>query len=152
MQNNLTEIVPFLQTAIGPVILISGVGMLLLVMTNRFGRAVDRSRQLMVELRKAEAGGAEDREALRDQVRILFRRARLLRRAIGLASGSVLWSALLIVTLFVAALAGWPAAGLVEAQFIGSLLSLIGAVVLFLRDIHLSLVALRLELRDSGVV
>ena len=74
-----------------------------------------------------------------------------MRRAIGLASGSVLWSALLIVTLFVAALAGWPAAGLVEAQFIGSLLSLIGAVLLFLRDIHLSLVALRLELRDSGV-
>ncbi len=151
MQNNLTEIVPFLQTAIGPVILISGVGMLLLVMTNRFGRAVDRSRQLMVELRKAEAVGAEDREALREQVRILFRRARLLRRAIGLASGSVLGSALLIVTLFVAALAGWPAAGLVEGQFIGSLLSLIGAVVLFLRDIHLSLVALRLELRDSVV-
>lgn len=103
MQNNLIEIVPFLQTAIGPVILISGVGMLLLVMTNRFGRAVDRSRQLMVEQRKAEAGGAEDRGSLRDQIRILFRRARLLRRAIGLASGSVLWAALLI-----ASRCSWP--------------------------------------------
>jgi hypothetical protein len=31
----------------GPAILISGVGMLLLTMTNRLGRTIDRSRQLM---------------------------------------------------------------------------------------------------------
>ena len=148
MQRTLTDIIPYLQTAIGPVILISGVGMLLLVMTNRFGRAVDRSRQLVGELRKADAA---DAGAVREQIRILFRRARVLRGAIGLASASVLWAALLIVTLFLAALAGFQAVGAVEAQFIGSLLCLIGAVGCFLYDIHLSLVALRLELRDSGV-
>ena len=35
-----------LQVAIGPVILISGVGLLLLTMTNRLGRAIDRARQM----------------------------------------------------------------------------------------------------------
>ena len=50
MQNHsLTELVPILQLAIGPVILISGVGMLLLTFTNRFGRVVDRTRGLAVE-------------------------------------------------------------------------------------------------------
>ena len=39
------DIVPVLQIAIGPVILISGVGLLLLTMTNRLGRAIDRARQ-----------------------------------------------------------------------------------------------------------
>ena len=37
----LTDLVPILQMAIGPVILISGVGLLLLSMTNRLGRAID---------------------------------------------------------------------------------------------------------------
>ena len=36
--------IPTLQTAIGPVILISGVALLLLTMTNRLGRAIDRAR------------------------------------------------------------------------------------------------------------
>ena len=43
---NLAEIIPVLQVSIGPVILISGVGLLLLTMTNRLGRAIDRARQL----------------------------------------------------------------------------------------------------------
>lgn len=39
---SLTELVPILQLAVGPVILISGVGLLLLTLTNRFGRMLDR--------------------------------------------------------------------------------------------------------------
>jgi hypothetical protein len=34
--------IPVLQVAIGPVILISGVGLLLLTLTNRYGRTIDR--------------------------------------------------------------------------------------------------------------
>lgn len=54
----LNDLIPVLQIAIGPVILISGVGLLLLSLTNRFGRAVDRSRQIIRELREA---GPDDR-------------------------------------------------------------------------------------------
>ena len=42
---SLEQIIPELRDAIGPVILISGVGLLLLTMTNRLGRAIDRARQ-----------------------------------------------------------------------------------------------------------
>ena len=149
MQRALTDIIPYLQTAIGPVILISGVGMLLLVMTNRFGRLVDRSRQLMNELTGATAAEAT---LIREQIRILFLRARVLRGAIAMASGSMLLAALLIVTIFISALAGWRSAAPVVVQFIGSLLSLIGAIGLFLYDINLSLAAIRLDLEGSGAL
>ena len=42
--NSLNQMFPVLQVAIGPVILISGVGLLLLTMTNRLGRP-KRSRK-----------------------------------------------------------------------------------------------------------
>lgn len=85
MQNHsLTELVPILQLAIGPVILISGVGMLLLTFTNRFGRVVDRTRGLVREL----AAGPATAQAglLRAQAEILTRRASILRLSITLAA------------------------------------------------------------------
>ena len=51
----LQQLIPVIQTAVGPVILISGVGLLLLSITNRFGRIVDRSRLLARELPRATA-------------------------------------------------------------------------------------------------
>jgi hypothetical protein len=123
--------------------------MLLLVMTNRFGRLVDRSRQLVGELTGAPA---TETVLTREQIRILFLRARVLRLAIALASGSMLLAALLIVTIFLSALAGWHSGAPVVIQFIGSLLSLIGAIAAFLYDINLSLAAIRLDLKDSGAI
>jgi hypothetical protein len=60
MTLSLHHLIPSLQVAIGPVILVSGVGLLLLSMTNRFGRVIDRSRELATELR-AGTGDRTDR-------------------------------------------------------------------------------------------
>jgi len=49
---SLHELIPVLQVAIGPVILISGIGLLLLGMTNRYGRTIDRAREL-AQVRRA---------------------------------------------------------------------------------------------------
>src|SRR5882757_2894406 len=97
----LRDLIPVLQVAVGPVILISGVGLLLLSLTNRFGRAVDRSRQLIRELRDSNEAG---RPRLAAQVAILYRRARLIQVSIVLATVSVLLAAILIITLFLTAL------------------------------------------------
>ena len=67
----LSDIIPVLQVAIGPVILISGVGLLLLTMTNRLGRCIDRARQLAQQLPLA---GASQREQILAQVGIIYRR------------------------------------------------------------------------------
>lgn len=143
MSRTLQEIIPVLQTAIGPVILISGVGMFLLVMTGRFARIIDRSRVLSREL---DASGAKDNANLRAQLAILFRRARCMKLGLELASVSVLLAALLVILLFATALLEKEWSLLVVLNFTGSLVCLIGAVLTFLYDIHLSLVALKMEL------
>ena len=78
------ELIPVLQMAIGPVILISGVGLLLLTLTNRYGRTIDRSRQLVRELR--ELAGS-DQQRLEGQIKILYRRARLIRLSLRVSHG-----------------------------------------------------------------
>jgi hypothetical protein len=145
------ELLPILQMAIGPVILISGVGLLLLSMTSRFAHVVDRSRSLADALRKApEPHGGQ----LTAELEILSRRARLVRLAITLGVLSVLMAALLIIALFLTALWHLEAGWLIALLFIGCLALLIGALVVFLRDINVSLVALDLEIniQASGVV
>jgi hypothetical protein len=139
----LNELIPVLQVSVAPVILISGIGLLLLSLTNRFGRAVDRSRQLIRERREASDA---DQRRLAGQVAILYRRARLIQTSIALAAVSVLLAALLIITLFFTALLKLELATLISLLFIGCLALLIVSLILFIFEIHLSMKALKLEL------
>jgi hypothetical protein len=140
----LHEIVPLLQVATGPVILISGIGLLLLTMTNRLGRTIDRARQLCREL--PESSGDKRGQSL-TQITIIYRRARVIRWSIALAGFSVLLVTALIIILFVGALLDWQAGVCVVLVFIVSMAALFGSLVAFLYDINLALHALRLELK-----
>ena len=137
------ELIPVLQVAIGPVILISGVGLLLLTLTNRYGRTIDRSRQLVRELREL---AGDDRERLEGQIEILYRRARLIRLSITLAAVSVLLASVLIIVLFLTALWNLEVGLVLSLLFIACMVALSGSLVAFIRDINLSLGALKLEL------
>jgi hypothetical protein len=143
----LQELIPVLQVAIGPVILISGVGLLILSMTNRLGRVIDRSRTL-VDLRRR----GDDQERLRAEMQlgILWRRARLLRVAITLSCVSVLLDALLMILLFLGALVDLPIAVALALTFAACMLALLGSILYFLRDINLALRALAHELRPDS--
>ncbi|MBI5774891.1 MAG: DUF2721 domain-containing protein [Verrucomicrobia bacterium] len=127
-------------------ILISGVGLILLSLTNRFGHVADRSRQLGQEL---QAASAAERALLLAQVQVLARRARLLRLAIALACLSALSASVLVIALFCFVLAGADATVPVGLLFIAAMISLIGALLAFLQDINLSLHALKLELGEA---
>ena len=140
---NLAELVPTLQTAIGPVILISGVGLLLLSMTNRLGRIVDRARSLAYERRQ---GNAAALGRIESQLGILARRARLMRAAIALSTVSVLAAALLVITIFLAAFARTDIAWAIATLFVAAMAALFVALVLFLHDVNLSLTALGYEI------
>jgi Protein of unknown function (DUF2721) len=142
----LLELIPVLQVAIGPVILISGVGLLLLTLTNRFGRAVDRARVLVREMRTQSE---EERKRLVGQVEILYHRAGLIRMSIIFAALSVLLAAVLIITLFLTALMRIEDALLIILLFISCMISLILSLAAFIRDIQLSLRALKLDLESS---
>jgi len=139
---SLTDFIPTLQLAIGPAILISGVGLILLSMTNRFGRVIDRSRQLTRDLR--DASQAEQAKVLAE-VRVLWMRAKIIRVGIALAVLGALLAALLIISLFVGALLMLGAAVPI-GLFIMCMICLIGALLMFFWEINLSLKALMLEM------
>lgn len=140
---SLERIIPELRDAIGPVILISGVGLLLLTMTNRLGRAIDRARQLKHEL---SIRTGHDREQTLAQVTILYRRAKIIRLSIALAATSASLASMLIVALFVTALIQAQQGFLIGLLFITCMISLFSSLVAFICDINLSLHALKLEL------
>ena len=124
-----------LQLAVSPVILISAYGMLLLSMTNRLGRAIDRARQLVRE------GAAKE-----EQIAIIARRAVWIRSAIVFTSLALIAAALLVLVLFASVLLSVGSASVVSVLFIGSLICLVIGLAYFLIDIFGSLHAMKAEL------
>jgi len=125
--------------------LVSGVGLLLLTMTNRLGRVIDRGRSLAQEHR---TNPNADQARILNQLMILNRRAALIRGAITLASLSVLLAAILVIIIFLTALFQWEIAILLSGLFIACMLSLIGSLVAFIQDLNLSLDAYQYDIKD----
>lgn len=138
---------PVIQAAITPVIMLSGVGALMITLTNRMGRVVDRTRSLAGQLRQA-APTAPDRSLWEEQLDILWRRAKLVRRAVTFAGLSMLLSCLLVMVIFIEAAVG--RFGLeIMIVFACSVAFLIASLVAFLHDIWMSLWALRVEVERA---
>ncbi len=133
-----------IQLAITPVILITGLGSLLLTMTNRLGRIVDRTRILAGQARGA-AGDERERAHIEAQLKIVYRRAGLVRRAVTMATGSMVCSCLLVVAIFAKGATGASIEWFIVALFMTSLGCLLVSLGYFLRDIQLTLSALGLE-------
>ena len=95
---NIESFTRLLQLSISPVVIISAVGLLLLSVTNRLGRAIDRSRDVTAGLHEGRIPNGRD---IREQLRILLRRCELLRNSIVLLIGSISFSCLMILFLFV---------------------------------------------------
>lgn len=140
----LSELIRILQTAISPIALVSGIGLLVLSMTNRFAHTTDRARFLVSQVREAEHEG---KERIANQIRILYKRSRVLLLAISFALASVLFASLLIISLFSLYLLQVTLQSLVIGLFVISLICLVISVSLFIQDMSLSLKALREELR-----
>ena len=144
---SVAQLIPILQTAIGPMILISGIGLLLLSMTNRLGRVIDRARILAGQV----PGAAETGEGkVGAQLRILWRRARLVRLAITLAAMSAFTAAILIIVLFFTAIYQTETATVLAGLFILCMSCLAGSLGVFIHDINQSLAALKLELKPDA--
>lgn len=141
------QVLRILQTVVAPVSMISGVGMLVLSMTNRFSHAQDRLRHLADARRSVHR---DDTQRVAIQIQILRRRLHRLLQAITLALCSVLLTALVISALFANELLGTSLRGMVVSLFAFSLLALVIALVLFIDDMRMSLAALDEELNQVG--
>jgi hypothetical protein len=130
-----------IQLAVAPVFLLTGVSAMLSVLTNRLGRIIDRARALEDMYRSADA---ERRSHLERDLRTLASRSRLINRAIGLCTTSALLVCTVIGALFVGAFLNADLSVLVGLVFIAAMLALIGALVSFLREIHIATRNLRI--------
>ena len=127
-----------LQLAVSPVILISAYGLLLLSMTNRLGRAIDRARLLVRE------GAAKE-----DQITIITQRAGWIRSAIVFTSLALIAAGLLVLVLFASIYLPFNIAPVVAVLFIGSLVSVVVGLGYFIADIYGSLHAMQAELYEA---
>lgn len=137
---------PVIQLAVTPVILLSGVGALMITLTNRMGRIVDRTRKLAEQLRGAPEA---ERAHFDGQLEIMWRRAKLIRLAVTLAGLSMLLSCVLVMIIFVDASLHREFGVEMVFFFAASITCLIASLMAFLRDIWISLRALRIEVRRA---
>lgn len=144
--SNASSLIPLIQMSTTPVILISGMGLLLLTMTNRMGRIIDRTRIYANQLRTAAAA---ERGSLQTQLDLTWRRAKIVRFALTAATASMLMAAALVIVIFVGALFQRELGVLMLVLFGASLLLLVAALLAFLRDIFVSLAALKLEVEQA---
>ena len=136
------ELTRVLQLSISPVALISGVGLLLLSMTNRLGRTIDTIRELSREMDSATPLQAGN---LTVQIRIIYKRSRVLQASITLASVSVLCTGMIVFCLFAIYALRIPLYVLVLWLWGIGLGALVASLALFVHDVTLSLSALKHE-------
>lgn len=137
----------FLSAAVSPMLVISAAGLLLLSMTNRYGRVIDWSRIYLQQLDQI-ASESKKADLARRKVALIWRRAKLLRLAITLTIVSVFCVVLVVLGLFIYLLTDVQIVPIVLACFGASLLTLGGALLVFLRDMTLSLHALEMEVNE----
>jgi len=137
--------IKFLQACITPVAFISGIGLLLLTVTNRLGRTIDRTRHLVDEMGKPEVRNKKEKK---NEIKILYRRSRYLRLSIGAMVISVISSSLIIPVLFFMTLFTIDLRIIGYSLFVLSILTILVSSIYFFIDVRLSLHALKLEVRE----
>ncbi|MFN3587107.1 MAG: DUF2721 domain-containing protein [Moraxellaceae bacterium] len=136
------SIATFIQLSVAPVFLLTGVGAMLGVLTNRLSRIIDRARQLEVRYETADAFELWAR--LHQDLRLLSQRARLVSWSISLCTTCSLFVCTIITALFLEALLDTHFRGVVPVLFILAMVAFIFGLLLFLREIYLATAALRI--------
>jgi Protein of unknown function (DUF2721) len=135
------DIAHAIQLALAPVFLLSGIGVLLGVLTNRLARIVDRARK--VEESLLQAAGASSEES-RGQLRVAARRARLINLSITLSTVAALLVALVVALIFASTFAPINLATSVAILFVLAMVALVGGLMSFLFEVRVATEALRI--------
>ena len=121
-----------------PLVLVSGIGLVILVVNARFMHVTDRLRGIMKE---------SDTDEHSNEIAVLFRRARLLRGSLAALSGSVVSTSLLVLCVIANHFTHQAHYGGIVFLVLSFLL--IGtAAVLFFLDVFHSLQALELAVKN----
>lgn len=128
---DVTTVAHVIQLSVAPVFLLTGVGAILAVITNRLARIVDRSRVL-------SNSSDQKQSAQKEEMVMLVRRARWVHWAVSLCTMSALFICIVIAALFVGSEIGMDPSRAVSLLFISAMLTLISGLLCFLREISLA--------------
>ena len=117
-----------IQLSVAPVFLLTGISALVGVLSTRLTRGLDRARDLQNQTLPSTT----------DDLQVLKRRMRLLTRAIESVTVTGVLVAAVVAVTFVSAVAVVDLAAIVVPLFVLAMLSLIGALLLLLRDTQIA--------------
>lgn len=133
-----------LSNSLTPITLISGVGLIMLCMTNRYNHSTDRIRQL---IKKREDLGLAGEPDIDHEIKLIFRRASYLRRSMLCLSLSAVCSGLLVATNIVSHFSETSFVVISSLLLIAALLLIVLSTAFFSAEIGVSLHALGMAVK-----
>ncbi len=128
---NVASVAYVIQLAVAPVFLLTGVGAILAVLTNRLARVVDRFRVLS-DL------SSQEQSVCKQEMTTLSHRARWVHWAVSLCTVSALLICIVVAALFVGSEISMDPSRAISLLFISAMLALILGLLCFLREIFLA--------------
>ncbi|ROS04970.1 uncharacterized protein DUF2721 [Sinobacterium caligoides] len=132
------------RLAVAPVFLLSGIAALLGVLTSRFGRITDMARA--VERQYNLIKDHEDDEVMRHSLHNMWKRARLINRAVGQCVTAALLISFVVILLFLGHLVPMDLSTPIEMLFVLAMTLLSVGLMNFFREIHMATDSLKMEL------
>ena len=120
-----------IQLSVSPVFLLAGIGAMMNVLSGRLSRSVDRARDLKRRSRELD----DDEQA---EFRLIRQRIRLVVRAIGLLTLSILLISTVVAVIFLTVALQINLSMVVAPLFVAAMLMLTWAALCFLREITLA--------------
>ena len=133
----MNDLLDILKHSVGPVVLISGVGLIILAQTNRMGSLISRIRWI----KKSGASGPNTKA----QILQLYRRAKVIRYSLIALICCIFFDSLIILSIFSFSLLQLHSEVLVILLFLLTLISLIVGLAFFIYDVNLNLKAIQIE-------
>lgn len=130
-----------IELAVAPVFLLTAVGTMLSVMTNRLARIIDRAR---IHEAKLETAPPEAVDKLHSALATLRRRADLIGHAIFLCTSTALLVCTVIALLFLGDYLRYDVSLPIAALFILGMLLLVAGLICFLREIFIAKASLHI--------
>ncbi|MFT4608797.1 MAG: hypothetical protein ACI8ZV_002495 [Chitinophagales bacterium] len=146
LQLDIDAISHVISISVAPVFLLAGISGLLMVLTNRLGRTIDRSRSLQKTL--TDKTRPQHKIAIEKEMTSLVKRSRFINMAINLATVSALMVCLVIITLFVGGLSTYNVALAVASLFILCMTLLSASLSCFLVEVFIATRTLRSTLNS----
>ncbi len=155
---NNVEFVSVLSSALTPVTLISGVGLLMLTMSARYAHTTNRIRELLKSRLQIVnlSDKSDDVKLINEEILLIFHRSKLLKRSILFVVMSAAFSGLLVLTSVLATMFSLNLRIMEDLLLFLAVGFIVISTVLFSREVSISLRALGMTVRrtlkkDEGI-